>query len=118
HDSRAGHATIALASRPLTLAANFSEADDAPLLDRFFDNGGHGTHVAGIAAGHSLFNVSGFDGVAPGAQLLGLKIANAARGGISGAGRMQRAMGYAARYAGQPDLPLGVQPRLGGGHDA
>ncbi|HEY6157489.1 MAG TPA: S8 family serine peptidase, partial [Gemmatimonadales bacterium] len=117
HDYREGHETIALGSKPITLAANFSEADGAPLLDLFFDNGGHGTHVAGIAAGHSLFNVSGFDGVAPGAQLVGLKIANAARGGISVTGSMQRAMGYAARYAEQRNMPLVLNLSFGVGNE-
>ena len=117
HDYRDGHETIALGSKPITLAANFSEADGAPLLDLFFDNGGHGTHVAGIAAGHSLFNLSGFDGVAPGAQLLGLKIANAARGGISVTGSMQRAMAYAARYAEQRNMPLVLNLSFGVGNE-
>ena len=117
HDYRDGHETIALASKPITLAANFSEADGVPQLDLFFDNGGHGTHVAGIAAGHSLFNVSGFDGVAPGAQLVGLKIANAARGGISVTGSMQRAMAYAARYAEQRNMPLVINLSFGVGNE-
>src|SRR5207253_2246842 len=117
HDYRDGRETIALGSKPITLAANFSEADGAPLLDLFFDNGGHGTHVAGIAAGHSLFNLSGFDGVAPGAQLLGLKIANAARGGISVTGSMQRAMAYAARYAEQRNMPLVLNLSFGVGNE-
>ena len=117
HDYRDGHETIALGSKPITLAANFSEADGVPLLDLFFDNGGHGTHVAGIATGHSLFNVSGFDGVAPGAQLVGLKIANAARGGISVTGSMQRAMAYAARYAEQRNMPLVLNLSFGVGNE-
>src|SRR5438046_9941180 len=117
HDYRDGHETIALGSKPITLAANFSEAAGAPLLDLFFDNGGHGTHVAGIAAGHNLFNVTGFDGVAPGAQLLGLKIANAARGGISVTGSMQRAMEYAARYAQQRNMPLVLNLSFGVGNE-
>jgi subtilisin family serine protease len=83
HDYRQGRETTALGSRPLTIAANFDEANGLPLLDFVFDNSGHGTHVAGIAAGHNLFGVPGFDGVAPGAQLIGLKIANNARGGVS-----------------------------------
>ena len=92
HDYPQGRETIALGTRPITLAANFDETNGVPRLDIVFDNGGHGTHVAGIAAGHNLFNVAGFDGVAPGAQLLAFKIANSARGGISVNGSMQRAM--------------------------
>src|SRR3989442_1770482 len=83
HDYRQGRETIALGTKPITLAANFGEVSGVPTLAFVFDNNAHGTHVAGIAAGHNLFDVAGFDGVAPGAQLLGLKIANDARGGIS-----------------------------------
>ncbi len=83
HDYRQGRETIALGTKPVTLAANFEDLDGTPSLDFYFDTGAHGTHVAGIAAGRNLFNVQGFDGVAPGAQLIGLKIANAARGGVS-----------------------------------
>lgn len=117
HDYREGRETIALGTKPITLAANFAEVGGAPTLDFYFDNGGHGTHVAGIAAGHNLFNLSGFDGVAPGAQLLGLKIANAARGGISVSGSMQRAMVYAARYAEQRGMPLVINLSFGVGNE-
>ena len=117
HDYREGRETIALGTKPITLAANFAEANGVPTLGFFFDTGGHGTHVAGIAAGHSLFNVAGFDGVAPGAQLLGLKIANAARGGISVNGSMQRAMQYAARYAEQRNMPLVLNLSFGVGNE-
>lgn len=117
HDYRQGRETIALGTRPITLAANFAEANGVPVLDFFFDNGGHGTHVAGIAAGNRLFNVAGFDGVAPGAQLLGLKIANSARGGITVSGSMQRAMDYAARYAEQRNLPLVLNLSFGVGNE-
>src|SRR3989449_7920199 len=76
HDYRQGREAIALGTKPITLAANFGEVSGVPTLAFVFDNNAHGTHVAGIAAGHNLFDVAGFDGVAPGAQLLGLKIAN------------------------------------------
>lgn len=117
HDYRQGRETIALGSQPLTLAANFSDAGTEPVLDLYFDTSGHGTHVAGIAAGQAMFNLSGFDGVAPGAQLLGLKIANDARGGISVTGSMQRAMDYAARFAAERNLPLVLNLSFGVGNE-
>ena len=117
HDYRQGRETTALGSRPLTIAANFDEANGLPLLDFVFDNSGHGTHVAGIAAGHNLFGVAGFDGVAPGAQLIGLKISNNARGGVSVTGSMQRAMAYAARFAEARGLRLVLNLSFGLGNE-
>src|SRR2546425_10155802 len=108
---------ISLGTHAITLAANIEETNGVPALDLVFDNGGHDTHVAGIAAGHNLFNVAGFDGVAPGAQLIGLKIANSARGGISVNGSMQRAMAYAARFAEQRGLPLVLNLSFGVGDE-
>lgn len=117
HDYRQGRETIALGRQPLTLAANFAEVTGVPQLDLYFDTQGHGTHVAGIAAGHGMFNLSGFEGVAPGAQLIGLKIANDARGGISVNGSMQRAMNYAAQFAAQRGLPLVLNMSFGVGNE-
>ncbi|SRR6266550_2689551 len=117
HDYRQGRETIALGTKPLTIVANFSEADSAPVLDLFFDTSGHGTHVAGIAAGHNLYDVTGFNGVAPGAQLIGLKIANNARGGVTVHGSMMRAIDYAARYAAQRNLPLVLNMSFGVGNE-
>src|SRR5216110_1011259 len=117
HDYRQGRETIALGTKPITLAANFGESSGVPTLAFVFDNNAHGTHVAGIAAGHTLFNVAGFDGVAPGAQLLGLKIANDARGGISMTGSIQHAMEYAARFAERRNLPLVLNLSWGIGNE-
>ena len=117
HDYRQGREVIALGTKPITLAANFGEVSGVPTLGFVFDNNAHGTHVAGIAAGHNLFDVAGFDGVAPGAQLLGLKIANDARGGISMTGSIQHAMEYAARFAEQRNLPLVLNLSWGIGNE-
>ena len=104
---------------PLTIAANFhDDGPGDPHLTFFFDNSGHGTHVAGIAAGHDLFGLPGFDGIAPGAQLLGLKISNNARGGVSVTGSMVRAMEYAAEYAAARGLPLVLNLSFGVGNEA
>jgi tripeptidyl-peptidase II len=118
HDYREARETLALGTKPLSLAANLGEVHGVPVLDFVFDNSGHGTHVAGIAAGHDLFNVPGFDGVAPGAQLLGLKISNNARGGVSVTGSMERAMEYAARFAQARGLPLVLNMSFGLGNES
>src|SRR4029077_18537213 len=104
-------------TRGQSLAINLAEENGHPILDFFFDNSGHGSHVAGIAAGHNMFGLAGFDGVAPGAQLLGLKISNNARGGISVTGSMLRAMNYAADYAGRRGLPLVLNLSCGVGNE-
>ncbi|HET7024062.1 MAG TPA: S8 family serine peptidase [Gemmatimonadales bacterium] len=101
----------------LVVAANLSGPDGAPTLDLFFDTGGHGTHVAGIAAGHDLYGVSGFDGVAPGAQVIGLKIADDAHGGISTTGAIISALEYAIRFASVRGLPLVANLSFGVGNE-
>jgi subtilisin family serine protease len=101
----------------VNVAANFGADAATPQLDLFFDTGGHGTHVSGIAAGHELYGVPGFDGVAPGAQLLGLKIANSAQGGISTTGSMLRAMDYAIKFAEARHLPLVLNMSFGVGNE-
>jgi tripeptidyl-peptidase-2 len=105
---------------PITAALNLGD-DPArpgrPKLAVYLDTSGHGTHVAGIIAGHDLYGVLGFDGVAPGAQLLGLRIADNARGGISTTGSMIRAMEYAARVAAERRLPLVLNMSFGIGNE-
>ncbi len=102
---------------PITGAVNLSEdASGAPRLSLVLDTAGHGTHVAGIAAGYDIGKVEGFDGVAPGAQIIGLKIADDARGGISTTGSMLRAMEYAVRFAAARRLPLVLNMSFGIGN--
>jgi subtilisin family serine protease len=121
HDYLVGRETFgwARAGRPakVTVAANLADSASVPRLNLFFDTGAHGTHVAGIAAGHDLYGVAGFDGVAPGAQLLGLKIANSAQGGISTTGSMERALDYAIQFAEARRLPLVLNLSFGVGNE-
>jgi len=101
----------------VNIAVNFAEQNGQPLLDLFFDTSAHGSHVAGIAAGHDMYGVKGFDGVAPGAQLIGLKIADNAQGGISTSGSMIRAVDYAIRFAESRQQPLVVNLSFGVGNE-
>ena len=117
HDYALGAETFAYGSQPMTLAVNLAEASGRPVLDLFFDTSSHGTHVAGIAAGHQLFGVEGFDGVAPGAQVLGLKIADNRWGKISVTGSMVRAMEYAAGVAARRSMPLVINLSYGVGNE-
>ena len=101
----------------LMIAANFSAGAGEPKLKLVFDISGHGSHVAGIAAGNDLYDVAGFDGVAPGAQLLGLKIANSAQGSITTTGSMARALDYAVRFAETRRLALVLNMSFGVGNE-
>ncbi len=104
---------------PITAALNITEEPGAsgPVLAVFLDNSGHGSHTAGIASAHDLYGVRGFDGVAPGAQIIALKIANNARGGVSTNGSMLRAMEYAASFAEARHLPLVMNLSFGIGNE-
>jgi len=121
HDFLQGYETFGWSPRarpaPVAVAVNFGDSVGTPTLDLFVDTGNHGTFVSGIAAAHDLYGVSGFDGVAPGAQLLGLKIANNAQGGISVTGSMLRAMDYAIRFAERRRLPLVMNMSFGVGNE-
>lgn len=103
---------------PLTLAANFSGDKSAPVLDLFFDGDAHGSHVAGIAVGHDLYGIAEFDGVAPGAKLIGLKISRNSDGGISTSNGMINALRYAIGFARARQLALVVNMSYGVGNEA
>jgi subtilisin family serine protease len=122
HDFLEGYETFGWAAAgrpaPVAVAANIGDSAGSPTLDLFVDTGNHGTFVSGVAAGHDLYGVTGFDGVAPGAQLLGLKIANNAQGGISVTGSMLRAMDYAIRFAERRRMPLVMNMSFGVGNEA
>jgi subtilisin family serine protease len=121
HDYLVARETFGWASRGrsprLNVAANFSQVGREPRLVLVFDISSHGTHVAGIAAGHNMYGVTGFNGVAPGAQLLGLKIANSAQGSVTTTGSMLRAIDYAIRFAGARRLPLVLNLSFGVGNE-
>ena len=90
---------------PLTCALNIFVRQHKVVLHH--DDGGHGTHVAGIAAGFRILNQDGFNGVAPGAKVISMKIGqNCLAGGATTTGSMKKAFEYAARYAREHDVTV------------
>ncbi|MBU0637916.1 MAG: S8 family serine peptidase [Planctomycetes bacterium] len=89
---------------PLTFAVNIFLRESKIVIH--FDDGAHGTHVAGIAAGYRINNQDGFNGVAPGAKLMSLKIGQNAIGGPSVTESIKRALEYAGRYAREHNVPV------------
>jgi subtilisin family serine protease len=116
-----GHESFGWAPRghtpPVNVAANLDEEVGRPTLRLILALDAHGTHVAGVAAGNDLYGVSGFDGVAPGAQLLALKISNRANGSVSGRGSILAAMDYAIRFAARRRQPLVINLSFGVGNE-
>ena len=101
---------------PMGIAVNLADSAGVPELTLVFDNAGHGSHVAGIAAGFELHGVPRFNGAAPGAQLLGLKISNNAEGGITTSGSMRAAITHAITVARERRQPLVINVSFGVGN--
>lgn len=87
------------------------------LVSLVFDDGSHGTHVAGIAAGNDINGVAGFDGVAPGAELVGIKFADNAAGGVTLSNSMRQGYLYAAELAKTSKKPVVVNMSFGIGSE-
>ncbi len=81
--------SFALNIRPAKKIASFFFADNA-----------HGTHVSGIIAGYQINGQPTLNGIAPGAQIIGLKIGNnTLAGGSTTSGSMKKAFGYGVKWA-------------------
>lgn len=79
---------------------------DEKRINLYFADGGHGTHVAGMAAGYNIDGQAGFNGVAPGAEVVALKFSDNTQSGITVSGSMKAAYEYVVRLARQSDKPV------------
>ncbi|HVZ38234.1 MAG TPA: S8 family serine peptidase [Candidatus Kapabacteria bacterium] len=82
---------------PLTFAAAIEPGSHTVAFH--YDMGGHGTHVAGIAAGFGINREQGFNGIAPGAQLISCKFSGDTAKDNTVTGSMRRAYEYAAHVS-------------------
>jgi tripeptidyl-peptidase-2 len=96
---------------PLTFALNVYP--DEGRISLFFDDGFHGTHVAGIAAGY-MIDGSTINGVAPGAKIIALKIGdNLFTGGATVTESMKKAYLYADKISKERKEPCIVNMSFG-----
>ncbi len=98
-----------------TIALNIFPEEKKVVL--FFDDGSHGTHCAGIAAGYNIGETS-LNGVAPGAYLMGLKLGNnTLSGGATVTGSMKRAYLYADKISKEREEPCIINMSFGIGSE-
>ena len=100
---------------PFTMAINIFPEENKVVF--FFDDGAHGTHCAGIATGNKIGDAD-FYGVAPGANLVGLKLGNNNfAGGATVTESMKKTFEYFANFASQTDKPCIVNMSFGIGSE-
>jgi tripeptidyl-peptidase II len=95
-------------TKPLmTLSGNIIH--EGPTLVINTNDNPHGTHCAGIAAGYEINAQEGFDGIAPGAYIVSLKIGNdILSGGATVTGSMKKAYEYGVKFMKEAGFKHGV----------
>ena len=100
---------------PLTFALNIFPEEKR--ISLYFDDGSHGTHCAGIAAGFNIGD-SGLNGVAPGAKVIGLKLGNNNYpGGATVTESMKKAYLYADKISKEMKVPCIISMSFGVGSE-
>jgi subtilisin family serine protease len=100
---------------PLTFGLNIFPEEKR--ISLHFDDGAHGTHCAGIAAGNNIGG-TGLTGVAPGAYLISCKLGNNTySGGASVTESMKQAYLYADRLSREREEPCIINMSFGIGSE-
>lgn len=87
---------------------------DPPTCEFHFDDGGHGSHCAGIAAGHQVYGQDTMHGAAPGAFVISCKLGdNRLAGGSTRTSSMKKAYEYAVEFGKRWGLPVVVNMSFG-----
>lgn len=102
-------------SKQLNAGINF--LPERSIVSIVFDDGSHGTHVAGIAGGYNINGAQGFHGTAPGAEMVGIKFSDNSTGGVTVSNSMREAYLYAARLAATQKKPVVVNMSFGIGSE-
>jgi subtilisin family serine protease len=121
HDSFGLRAPSAPDSRDLMAWAlnvraeeDFLGAMTAPTVEFHFDDGGHGSHCAGIAAGNDVHGLADLDGAAPGAFVISCKLGdNRLAGGATRTSSMKKAYEEAVAFGERWGLPVVVNMSFG-----
>lgn len=101
---------------PLTFAI-YSDPKEAS-LELHFDDGGHGSHCAGIAAGYRIGGQERFSGIAPGSEIMSLKIGNnELSGGSTTTGAKRKALEFVVDWAKKNNRPVVVNLSYGIGSE-
>ncbi|RKZ13455.1 hypothetical protein DRQ32_01560, partial [bacterium] len=92
--------------------------EDSPELVLHHDDGGHGSHVAGIAAGFGVHGQAGLNGVAPGAWLISCKLGdNTLSGGATVTESMKKCYEYMGELQERYDVPVVINMSFGIGSE-
>ena len=100
---------------PLTMGLNVFPEEK--IVSFHFDDGSHGTHVAGIAGGNHIGGID-LNGIAPGAKMMSMKLGNNLySGGATVTESMKKAYLYADKISKEAKVPCIINMSFGIGSE-
>lgn len=100
---------------PLTMGLNV--LPEEKIVSFHFDDGSHGTHVAGIAGGNKIGGID-FNGIAPGAKMMSMNLGNNLySGGATVTESMKKAYLYADKISKETNIPCIINMSFGIGSE-